>query len=279
MRKKKCVAAACVCLALTLGGCKTPQDVTLFRSDSDVVALASQQPITARPGDKMQIVVKTKDAAVSALFNLSTYSSRSTEFAQSSGAVNMNGYVPSTAEGLALYTVDPSGDIDMPMLGKIHVEGMTRFEIAGFIKGDIIGRDLAKDPTVTVEFVGTGINLLGDVNHPGRYDMNRDRFTIIEALTLAGDIGLQGQRRNVKVLREEDGEIRVYTLDLSDLKGLVQSPAYFLRQNDVVYVEPNDMKKRMTTVNGNNVYNTAFWISVASLIATAVTTVGIFVNK
>lgn len=142
-----------------------------------------------------------------------------------------------------------------------------------------MGRELVKDPTVTVEFVNTGINVMGEVMTPGRYDINRDHLTVLDALSLAGDLTINGRRENVKVLREENGQTKVYTLDLTDLNKLVKSPAYSLQQNDVVYVEPNDFRKRQTTVNGNNALSTGFWISVASLITSAVTTIGVFVNK
>ncbi len=146
---------------------------------------------------------------------------------------------------------------------------MTRNELAAFIKGEIIGRGQIKDPIVTVEFVNVGVSVLGEVNAPGRYDLNADVLTVVEALALAGDMTIQGQRENVTVLRREGDKTREYTIDLTDTKKMLQSPAYYLKQGDVVYVEPNNMKKRYTKANANNVMNVSFWLSVASLLTTA----------
>ena len=82
----------------------------------------------------------------------------------------------------------PSGEIDFPVLGDIKVSGMTRSELSGYIKGELMGRELVKDPTVIVDFLSTGISIIGEVNKPGRYDLNRDNINIIEALALAGDL-------------------------------------------------------------------------------------------
>lgn len=276
----KCGAA--LLLAFGAASCKAPQDVTYFQ-DADTAAIiktAQAQHIKVRPGDKLSIVVKTKDPAISDLFNLPVYSTRVGNFTQASGSgATARTYTSTGTDGIASYNVNDSGDIDFPLLGRLHIAGMTRDELAGYIKGEIMGRELAKDPTVSVEFLNTGVNILGEVTRPGRYDMNRDKFTIFEALSLAGDLNITGLRDRVRVLRQEEGEIRTYTLDLTNASQVVNSPAYYLQQDDVVYVEPNDMRKRQTTVNGNNALSTSFWISVASLITTAVTTVGVFVNK
>lgn len=266
---------------LFLSSCKTPQNVAYFQNPETVVDVLSQQPIRLVPGDKLSIVVKSKDPMVSDLFNLPIYSQR---VGTSGGTTNATGaqtqlYRATPSESTSAYTVSPEGVIDFPVLGNIKVTGMTRSELAAFIKGELMGRDLVKDPTVTVEFLNTGVNILGAVTNPGRYEINTDDYTLLEALAVAGDLTVGGQRENVKVLREENGQIKVYTVDLTDLKKTASSPVYYLRQNDVVYVEPNDMLKRNSTVNGNSALSVSFWISVASLITTAVTTIGVFVKK
>lgn len=277
---KGAAVALLTLFATGLTGCKTPQDVAYFQDNVAVLEAARQQPIKIKPGDKLIIVVKSKDPAVSNLFNLGIYSTRVGDAtgAHSAGIADFS-YRPSGNDGLTSYTVSPSGMIDFPVLGNLRIEGMTRSELAGYIKGELMGRDLVKDPQVTVEFVNTGVNIMGEVVRPGRYDINKDELNILEALSMAGDLSLNGQRKNVRVIREENGKVQVYTLDLTDLGSLTASPAYYLQQDDLIYVEPNDMRKRATSVNGNNVYNVSFWISVASLITTAVTTVGVFVNK
>lgn len=281
MKMKNTAFSVLVTMALLLpAGCKAPKDVSYFQDAESIIDVAGKQPIKVRPEDKLSIVVKSKDPAVSDLFNLPVYSQRVGTGGVSAGnGTTVRNYNPSASDGISLYTVDPAGCIDFPLLGKLKIEGMTRSEVAGFIKGELMGRDLVKDPTVTVEFVNAGVNLIGEVTVPGRYDLNTDHLNLIEAIALAGDLTINGRRDNVRVLREENGKINVYTVDLTNLKNTAASPVYYLRQNDVVYVEPNDMRKREATVNGNNALSTSFWISVASLITTAVTTIGVFVQK
>ena len=109
---------------------------------------------------------------------------------------------------------------------------------------------------------------MGEVKTPGRYQIQRDRITILEALGMAGDLTIQGKRENVKVLREECDGQRVYTIDLTSAESVYKSPVYYLQPNDVVYVEPNEMKARQSTINGNSVRNVSFWMSLASLLTT-----------
>lgn len=266
--------------AMLLASCSAPKNVTYFQNEETLINLANQQPIKVRPEDKLSVVVKSKDPGVSDLFNLPVYTQRvgTGSLSASNGTVTRD-YRPAATDGASIYTVDPAGYIDFPILGKLKIAGMTRSEVAGFIKGELIGRDLVKDPTVTVEFLNTGINMLGEVNAPGRYEINKDHLTVLEAISMAGDLTLAGQRENVKVLRKENDNMKVYQLDLTDLNKVAQSPAFYLQQDDIIYVEPNDMRKRQSTINGANALSTGFWISVASLITTAVTTVGVFVNK
>lgn len=277
---KKIIAGLLLCIVMT--GCKVPQKVAYFQ-DTDtntIVDLAASKQITVKPGDRISIVVKSKDPAISDLFNLPVYSSRiGTGGSQISADVKLRSYSGPNSETLASYTVDSKGDIDFPVLGMLHIEGMTRAELSGYIKGELMGRDLVKDPTVIVDFLSTGVDVLGEVKNPGRYDINKDNITILEAISLAGDLNITGQRENVKVIRTENGKLHTYKIDLTDSKSVASSPVYYLQQGDVVYVEPTDMQKRATTVNGNNALSVGFWISVASLLTSVVTTLAVFINK
>lgn len=285
MRKhtaKRLLGAIAVSVAMAgVTGCSTPKDVTYFQDTTPetVINLAQAQPIVARPGDKLVILVSTKDPAISALFNLPAYSARFDAPGKMSGQLNNSAGVPTSSTETASYTVGPDGYIDFPILGKLKVSGMTRQEISGYVKGELAGRDLAKDATVTVEFLNTGVNILGEVKTPGRYEINRDQFTITDALALAGDITLNGMHNNVKVVRKENGVARTYIVDLTSAQKTMSSPAYYLRQDDIIYVEPNEITKRSTIANGNNATNVSFWISLASLLTTVATTIGVFVNK
>lgn len=254
--------------ALALFSCKTPEDIAYVQDFNEDVILENIQrkAIRVQPEDKLSIVVHSKDPELAALFNLPVVASNTRNSANPNGTGSRNrSYLSS--DGMSSYTVSPQGTIDFPVLGTLKIGGMTRNEVAAFVKGELIGRNLIKDPTVIVEFLNTGISVMGEVTSPGRYDMNRDNITVLEALSLAGDLSIQGRRDNVKVFREDsDGKMKVYVMDLTNGKKLLESPAYYLKQNDIIYVEPNDFRKRQTTVNGNTALSASFWISVASLL-------------
>lgn len=256
---------------LWMAACSTPKDVAYFQDaqNAQVIEIfnAQNKEIRVEPHDKLSIIVKSKDPALAQIFNLNivaNYSGHTTAY-NGTGA-DVREYALSNSEGIATFTVSPQGTIDFPVLGILKVEGMTRSELAAYIKGEIVGRGLVKDPVVIVEFVNTGVSVLGEVSRPGRYDMNKDVLTIVEALSLAGDLTIQGKRENIVVMRQNGDKMETYTLNLTDTKSLLSSPAYYLKQGDVIYVEPNDYKKRQTTNNANNVMNVSFWISVASLL-------------
>lgn len=254
-------------LAVIFGAC-TPKNVAYIQDFDETTVLQNAQRTAMRvqPEDKLSIVVHSKDPELAALFNLPVVANSTRTMGITSGSGSSSRSY-GTSEGISAYTVSPEGTIDFPVLGTLHIAGMTRNEVSAFIKGELMGRNLIKDPTVTVEFLNSGVSILGEVRSPGRYDMNRDNITIMEALALAGDLTIQGKRENIKVIREEtDGTVRVYELDLTQGKDLIKSPAYNLKQNDVVYVEPNNIRKRETTVNGNSALSTSFWISAASLL-------------
>lgn len=267
-------------LALALGAC-TPKNVTYIQDlrEDVVIENAHRKAMRIQPDDKISIIVHSKDPELAALFNLPIVANNTRNMGLSSGSGSVaRSYTAS--EGMSAYTVTPQGTIDFPVLGTLHIGGMTRSEVAGFIKGELMGRDLMKDPTVVVEFLNSGVSVLGEVKTPGRYDMNRDNITVLEAIALAGDLTIQGKRDNVKVVREEmDGTVHVYVLDLTKGNQIMESPGYYLKQNDVVYIEPTDIRKRETTVNGNSALSTSFWISAASLLTSIAVLVVNLVNK
>lgn len=247
-------------LLLILGSCASPKQINYFQDvkPGDSLAIGKPEFITFQPGDKASIIVKSKDPELAGLFNLPTASYRAGDVTNSALA-NSNNYV-------ALFTVDSNGDLDYPVLGKIHVAGMKRDEVAALIKGMIIGKDLIKDPVVTVDFANLTFSVLGEVSRPGQYSIDRDQVTILDAISKAGDLTIYGQRDSVTVLREENGMRKAYRLNLMSWKDMTKSPAYYIRQNDVVYVTPNTTRANQSTVNGNNVRSTSFWISLASLL-------------
>ena len=264
-----------LCLMMTgmlaFNSCSSSKEVVYFqdlRPGESEIKLPEVQPITVRPEDKISIIVNSRDQELTNLFNLPYVTKRLGQPALKNGISGST-----NDQGVSGYTVDGEGNIDFPVLGKVHVEGMQRGEIAETIKNELVNKNLVKDPVVTVEFMNLSVSVMGEVNNPGRFSIDRDRITILDALSLAGDLTIYGNRSKVLVLREENGVQRTYGIDLTSGEYVYTSPAYYLQQNDLVYVEPNAVRARQSTVNGNNVRSTSFWISLASLL----TSIGILI--
>lgn len=244
--------------------CNASKEVVYFqdmRPGETEIKMPELKAITVRPEDKISIIVNSRDPQLTDMFNLPYITRRLGESLYTNNLQN-TGYT----QGVSGYTVDADGYIDFPVLGKIYVAGMQRDDIAQYIKHELVSKNLVKDPVVTVEFMNLCISVLGEVNQPGRFNIDRDRVTILDALSMAGDLTIFGNRSKVMVMRQEGDTQRVYGVNLTSGSHIYSSPVYYLQQNDVVYVEPNSMKARQSTVNGNNVRSTSFWISLASLL-------------
>lgn len=245
---------------LSATSCGTPKDVAYFQdlnNNPDTVITLQNRVITVKPTDKIYIGVKSKDPQISQLFNLMGETS-------GSSASNMS-------QDAYYYTVDSKGDIDFPVVGKIQVAGLTREEIAEKVKKSLVDASLVKDPTITVSLSNLHYSMMGEVAKPGQYAFEEEKVTILDAISKAGDLTIQGRRNDVMVLRQENGHQKIYKIDLCSGKDIFSSPAYYLQQNDVVYVTPNDTKKRSSTLNGNTVQSTGFWLSISSLLVTVLT--------
>lgn len=241
---------------LLLCSCKSP-NVSYFNDFSDRQLQAVDQVVDIRlqPGDKISIVVKSKDQTLANLFNLSYVTHR----IGANQNQRHNDYV-------CVYTIDHNGDIDFPVLGTMHVAGLHRDELGEKIKKELVSQNLVKDAVLIVDYMNLGFNVMGEVNNPGRYSFDRDRLTILDALSMAHDLTIQGSREDVLVIRETEQGRMTYRINLKEGKELLQSPAFYIQQNDVIYVSPNKFRSRQTVVNGNNVLSAPFWISVASLL-------------
>lgn len=252
--------------ALLLASCAAPTNVVYFQDsqDREISNDVETTQIHLRPEDKITIIVNCQGIELMNQFNM-PYVSR---------------YVGATGEGTTLantgvsgYTVDAEGNIDFPVIGKVHVAGLTRAEVAAKIKNELQAQDLVRDPVVTVDYMNLFFSVMGEIAKPGRYAITRDRVTILDAIAMAGDLTILGRRDNIMVLREINGVQKTYLVDLRSAADVANSPVYYINQNDVIYVSPNVMRTRQSTVNGNNVVSTSFWISIASLAATLVSTI------
>lgn len=248
-------------LAIISSSCSTPKNIAYFQNiaDGEAIVPQSSYDIRVKPDDKLAIIVTTQDPQLSSLFNLVHTQSR---LSGNSSYASTSVYDDSR---ISYYTVNSDGDITFPVLGKLHLAGMKREEVAEFIQNKLIADDLVKQPVVTVEFINTGISVIGEVARPGRYEFNRDHLTILDAISLAGDLKNTGMRENVMVIRTNGDKKDTYVIDLTDARSLAASPAYYLQQEDIIYVEPNLKSKRETTSVGNTPYSPSFWISVGSI--------------
>ena len=267
LTKIMAVTAALVALA----SCNIEKQISYFQDSTpeSKVLLPPVQVLRANVADKLSIIVNSKDPELAAVFNLPILSRQ----------LGVSNSIGGGQNQVAYYTVDSQGNIDMPILGKVHVGGLTREEIAAMVKGLLVGGNHIKDAVVTVEFANLYVSVLGEVNSPGRLPLEKDRNTILDAIAKAGDLTINGQRNAIKVYREEDGVQKCHIVDLTSANNVFSSPVYYLRQDDVVYVEPNSKRARESTVNGNNVLSIPFWMSAGSFLISVTTMVLTAVKK
>lgn len=270
MKNLKSIVLALAAVAV-LASCASVKKVRYFQdaTPGSEFALAQARSITIGPSDKLSIVVNSKDPELAGIFNLPIYGH------MAGGTMNTGFH--NTANQVGVYTVNDEGCVDFPVLGKIHVAGLRRDEIASKIKDMIVSNNYIKDAVVTVEFAYMYVTVIGDVKTPGRATIDKDQFTILDAIAKSGDMNITGVRE-VFVYRQENGRQICHKVDFRSAQEVFSSPVYYLQQEDVVYVNPNNMKSRQSTVNGNNIVSTSFWISVGSLL-TSVTTLILSVVK
>ena len=162
------------------------------------------------------------------------------------------------------YLVEIDGTINFPLLGKIKVAGLTRRQLIDLIQKRLENEGFIKNPVVTVRFLNFRISILGEVSRPGTYAISSERITLFEALSLAGDLTIHGRRNRVAVIREADGVRTILYHDLRS-RDIFQSPDYYLKQNDMVYVEPNRVKAESSVQN--QFTNVGTWITLISFLA------------
>lgn len=250
-------------VAALLASCASTKKVTYFQDlqngDTKTIT-APVKKIRMQAGDKISIVVNSKTPEFVTRYNLiapnRTFGSEGT--GGGSGTVSA-------------YTIDSFGCIDFPEMGKVPVEGKTREEIATYIKDQLIERKLVLDPYVIVEYVNQQFSVLGEVNRPGKLSIDKDYITILDAIAMAGDLTIEGTRTDVTVLRQEGDTQKIYEIDLTSGEAIYSSPAFYLQQNDIVYVKPNTKRAGQADINSNTLRSTSFWMSLASFVMALVT--------
>lgn len=228
-------------IVLLLGSCASSKKVAYFQNIDQVDLSGSRGLYEAKimPKDMLTITVSTIQPEASAPFNLNSAS-------KEGGATAPN------------YLVDNSGDINFPILGKLHVLGLSKNECQ-----DLIAKKMrpylseTEVPIVTVRMSSYRITVLGEVGHPGVIPVSTEKISIIEALAQAGDLTIYGKRDNIMLIRENDtGQKTAFRFNLNDA-NLINSPYFYLQQNDIVYVEPNSVKAKGSSIGPS----TSLWFS------------------
>lgn len=262
MKLKNLIIIAVAMLALT--GCKTVNENNLsyFRNltaESGELPQGNNFGIKIVPDDELSIVVSSAVPEATAMFNQ-----------LQANVASKGDLLTQPSPRLQTYIVDRQGDIMMPVLGKLNVQGKTTSEIEGMIRTRVAAT--VKDPFVRVELIGFNINVMGEVKNPHRIHVGNQRFTLLDALSAAGDLTDYGERNNVLVIREENGKTTYHRLNLAD-SNIFSSPYFYMQQNDVVYVEPNQIRIDNSKYNQNNAYKLTVIstiVSAASVIASLV---------
>ena len=241
-----CACASCV----TQKQMTYLSDAQPEKADAINASYESKTELIVRPGDALTIFVSALDQEAVVPYNLPLV-----VYARP-GDRSI-----STTPTLQAYTVDEDGDIDFPVLGKLHVAGMKRVEVAEMIKQRLEGQVL--NPIVTVNLLGAKISVMGEVARPGYVGLSNGHVTLLDALAAAGDLTPYGRRDNVLVTREVDGKLQIARLNLGST-DIYSSPFFYLQQNDVVYVSPNKVRAIASA-------NTGLWLSVVSTALSAAT--------
>lgn len=202
--------------------------------------------------DQLAISVASKDVELLQRFNNNTLIGGGNNSQTGTNTVNIS-------SGVSYFKVNKDGNIEFPIFGTIHVGGMTTDQVSAMLQKRMIDEGYINDAVVNTKIMSFKVTVMGDVKLPGTQTYQGERLTILEALGKAGDLTNSAYRDNVLVIREENGKRIAYEVNLLDNKSVFNSPAYYLQQNDVIYVQPNKSQR----VKGSTSYT---WLSVGSTV-------------
>ena len=242
---------------LILGSCVSRKEIVYFENLDEASAQLNAnmtEGLKIKPNDLLTISVSAPQQEAALPFNLTVIGSQSG---------SQRGLTITGQPQLQPYLVDSDGNIEFPVLGTIEVEGMNRQELSAKLRQEI--SDYIQDPIVNIRIVNFQVSVLGEVNRPGTFDVRDEYISLPKALGLAGDLSIYGKRENVLVMREENGTKTHAYLDLTKAET-ANSPFYYLKQNDVVYVEPNSAQRQSASYNRN----ASVYISIASVLVSLI---------
>lgn len=260
MLMKRTLICAAAALLMAVQACTSYKDIVYFQDIDDVKLEqnATGYQAVIQKDDRLTIVVSGPDKSVTAPYNLTL------------GEMSAMGSTISNPEQSTLsYLVDPEGNIDFPIIGKIHVEGMTRNQLVEYLTAEI-GKDV-KNPIVYVSFRNYKITVLGEVRNPGTFTFDSEKINLLQALGKAGDLNLTAQRGGILILREENGIQTHHKIDLRD-SHLLDSPYFYLQQNDVIVVPPSPTRVATATTA------TGIWSVALSSVTTAIAMVTLILS-
>lgn len=252
---KKILSGVALCAVMIfMGSCGNTKKIA-YVQNSDTVSLAASQVLyDARimPKDILNITVTTTNPEAAVPFNMTVPT-----------AISINSRTSTSQPMLQNFLVDNEGNVDYPVVGKVHLGGLTKSEAEKLIHDKITPfMNSSENPIVNVRMNNYKVSVLGEVGRPGMFTVSNEKINIFEALAQAGDLTIYGKRDNVKLIREnENGRKEVHVLNLNDA-NVINSPYYYLQQNDIVYVEPNKVKAQ----NSNIGSMTTLWLSATSIL-------------
>ena len=247
-----------ILIIVALSSCTSSKEIIYFQDEpvSNLETINLTSDIVYKPNDLITINVSALDPETVKPFNLPVITNTISSL-RPQGDIKMQTYI-----------VDINGNIEFPVLGSIKVGGLTRIQATLMLKERI--SEYVTDPIINIRLTNFTVTVLGEVNNPGSYTIEDEKISLLEAIGLAGDLTIHGKRENVFLIREDNGVKRFTKFDLTSI-NVINSPSFYLEQNDVVYVEPNPAKIRSASYNQN-------YIVIISAIGTLATIAAILVK-
>jgi polysaccharide export outer membrane protein len=224
--------------SLLLSSCSSTEKFALLQNTAatDSIAKADFQAVL-QPDDVLMIIISTDNPIVAQPYNLSAVN-----------VASVSSEIGVMQQRQLNYQIDQEGTIQMPNIGTVKAAGKTRNELVEVIKELLVGK--ITNPVITIRILNYKISVQGEVNRPGTYPINSERVTLLEALSMAGDLTIYGKRDNILVIREDNGVKSFQKVDITK-SDFMNSPYYYLSQNDVIYVEPNKTKVNSSVIGPN----------------------------
>ena len=252
MKIKKLLVA--VTASFLLFSCKTQEKIAYYQNIETVLnnSESKNYEVKMQPDDLLMIIVSSTDMEAAMPFNL-----------ESVLTPRVNGQADMGQRQVQMYLIDKEGNIEFPVLGTLKIGGLTKTEFVTSLKDKL--KKYLKDPVINIRLMNFKVSVQGEVNRPGVVTSVTERLTLPEAISLAGDLTIYGKRNNIVVIRENQGVKEVKRIDITK-SDFINSPYYYLQQNDLIYVEPNGARANSSTFN----QNMPVWVSLTSVLISLV---------